>query len=176
MLSQHPSPTSRQRGLASVREGVTTKDPKKEGTCLLSEGLLCAGHALSRLTHFILIKTPQNRYAVTEFYRLREGLPTHLTVHDPVPVPVGRLVRVHLLFGHLGELLSQLPPALRHLDGRGQEHKVLDEPDHQALAVHLQQGLGEEQSVRQRAARVPAESRCRHHLLYLNVLMPVIHP
>lgn len=81
--------------------------------------------------------------AVTEFYRLREGLPTHLTVHDPVPVPVGRLICVHLLLGHLGQLLSQLPPALRHLDGRGQEHEVLDEPDHQALAVHLQQGLEE---------------------------------
>lgn len=62
----------------------------------------------------------------------------HLAVHDPVPVPVRRLVRVHLLPGHLGELLGQLPPALRHLDRCGQEHEVLDESDHQALAVHFQ--------------------------------------
>lgn len=30
--------------------------------------------------------------------------------------------------------------------------------------------------MRQRVARVPVESRCRHHLLFLNVLMPVTHP
>lgn len=80
---------------------------------------------------------------------------SHLAVHCPCLVPVWGLVGIHLLLGDFGELLRELPPALGHLHGRGQQHKILDEPDDQPLAVHFQQGLkdsGENQTRKSRQA------------------------
>lgn len=58
------------------------------------------------------------------------------------------LVSLHLLPGHSGQLLGQLPPPGRHLHRRGQQNKVQDQLSNQTLAVHLQQRLvGERRTI-----------------------------
>lgn len=130
-------PISRCSGLATSR-ARTHNDLRRMRPAPPGESPPCAGHPLSRR----LALSPSKRYQVVlvaiASSRWRGGGPAHLAVHDPVPVPVWRFVRVHLLLGNLGELLRQLPPALRHLDCGSQQHKVLDESDHQALAVQFQ--------------------------------------
>ncbi|TNN47062.1 hypothetical protein EYF80_042736 [Liparis tanakae] len=64
------------------------------------------------------------------------GLGAHLVVQQPVLVPVGRLVGLHLRARHAGQLLGQLPPPEGHLHRRGQQHEVQQQAGHQALAIY----------------------------------------